>query len=110
MTSFPRQPEGAITLLNLQVVIRALIGKGHVLGSSHLLLVLCEDLEVDLGSRRGKGGGGDKFLKENISIVTIVWGGSGLGGAQEDSKGRGRTRPGLPTSLRASQRKGFSKL
>lgn len=101
---------------NLQVIIRELAGQGHGGGLVHLVAVLLEELLVDLGGGRSKGGRGDELLQCEVRItcstrveldarhevcqVACLGGGVGFN----------HTRAGLPTSLRASQRKGFSKL
>ena len=46
----------------LQVVIVILTGQRHGGGLAHLLGILREELLVDDGSGRGKGGSGDEFL------------------------------------------------
>ena len=76
-----------------------LVGKGHVGGGFHLLLVLLENGLVDLDLRRSKGGGSDEVLGQMLA-TRDSW-------READSK---RTRVWLPTSFLASHRKGFSKL
>lgn len=85
----------------LQVVVLVLAGQRHGRGLLHLLGVLGKERLVDLGSGGCKSGGSNEFLYWLVSkAICVLDGGSWVS----------RTRPGLPTSLRASHRKGFSKL
>jgi hypothetical protein len=69
-----------------------------VSGLLHLLGVLLEQSLVDLGGRGRKSGGSNEFLCESVYQCSS-W----------STEGK-LTRALFPTSLRASQRKGFSKL
>lgn len=85
----------------LQVVILVLAGQRHGRSLLHFLGVLSKERLVDLGSGGCKSGGSNEFLYWFVSKAMCV----------PDGDSRvSRTRPGLPTSLRASHRKGFSKL
>lgn len=87
--------------MRLQIIIVILAGQGHGRSLVHLLPVLLEKRLVDLGRGGSKSGSGDEFLglldTEPCSHL-------------EDRRDAKHTRDGLPTSLRASQRNGFSKL
>ena len=78
-----------------------LVGQGNVGSLLHLLLVLLHELLVDLDRRSRKGHFSNKFLNQ-VSGDPM--------GVLLQMRGRELTRLGLPVSLRASQRKGFSKL
>lgn len=82
----------------LQVGI-ILIGKGLLCSGLHLLAVLLELGVVDLHLGGSKSGGSNEFLE---------WG--SVSADRKHGESDIRTSWGLPTILRASQRKGFSKL
>lgn len=113
MTSLPRQ-FGTITPVNLQFVVGVLARQRHGGSLVHLLPVLLEKLLVDLGSGRGKSGGGNELLHRRVSNIGQEKDDEEDDGDDEDNSWKsyqgGRTRAGFPTSFRASQRKGFSKL
>lgn len=93
-------PPIASLTIRLQIVV-LLVGKRHLSGVRHFLLVLLEKLGVDLHLRGSESGSRNEFLERGVSQKKHrpnQFGWSVL------------TSWGLPTSLRASQRKGFSKL
>lgn len=103
-------PNQGIVVFPLQVVVIAFFVRQRHAGSLlHLLLILGQKSLIDLGSGRSKSGGGDELLLDHISKLIV----QDIGEFVRGRAGPGvlsRTRLGLPTSLRASHRKGFSKL
>lgn len=86
-------------VFSLQVVV-LLIRQRLLSGLVQLVLVLGHDLGVDLDLRRSQGRSSDEFLKfSQHELADIV-----------DIESGRHTKVGLPTNLRASHRKGFSKL